>query len=178
MYTEFQTALSEFRDTEGLIIDLRGNPGGRGNLAPAIINLLCEKSGSLGTFTYRFQKNPMGFSGTGAQAYRQPVVVLIDELSASTTEIFAAGLQDLKRAVLIGTPTVGAVLPSLFQSLPTGGGMQFVVANFETTKGVVLEGKGVAPNRIVKLERSELIGGRDPVIEAAIKQLKGGNADS
>lgn len=170
--TKFQTALNELRDTEGLIIDLRGNPGGFGNLAPAIINLLGEKGGSLGTFTYRYQKNEMTFKGSGAQAYRHPVVVLIDELSGSTAEIFAAGLQDLKRAVIVGTPSAGAVLPSLFQPLPTGGGMQYVIANFETSKGVVLEGKGVTPDRVVRIKRGELIAGRDAVFEAAVEQIK------
>lgn len=170
--TKFQTALDELRDTKGLIIDLRGNSGGMGNIAPAIVNLLNEKSGSLGTFTYRYEKNQMSFNGAGERAYRQPVIVLVDELSASTTEIFAAGLQESKRAFIVGTPTAGAVLPSLFQSLPTGGGMQYVVANFETRKGVVLEGKGITPDRPVKLNRADLLAGHDSILDAAVKLLE------
>jgi carboxyl-terminal processing protease len=111
-----------------------------------------------------------------AGAYLGPVVVLIDEMSASTSEIFASGMQSLGRATVVGERSAGAALPSLFEKLPTGAMFQYAVGDFRTPKGALIEGRGVTPDIEVKLTREALLSGSDRQLEAAIDaidQIKG-----
>jgi carboxyl-terminal processing protease len=172
---KFQTALQDLSDTKTLIIDLRGNPGGAGDLAPAIANLLCTSSGSLGSLKYRYETTEYSYAGSGGRAYKGRIIILTDEGTGSTSEVFTGGLQTSKRAVVIGSPSAGAVLPSLAQLLPTGGALQYVVSNFQTAQGVALEGKGVIPDAAIKSTRADFLAGRDSVLEKAISFAERGS---
>ena len=90
---------------------------------------------------------------------------MIDNGSASTSEIFAAGMQELGRAVVVGERSAGAALPSVFLKLPTGALFQYAVGDFKTPKGVLIEGRGVQPDIEVKLNRRELLGGHDSQLD-------------
>ena len=163
-------AIRGMNDASGIIIDLRGNPGGVGAMAPGIAGVLGEKATSLGTMTMRssyirFFVNPQ------PPAYLGPVVILTDGGSASTSEIFAGGMQELGRAVVVGERTAGAALPSYFQKLPTGALFQFAIADFKTPKGMLIEGRGVAPDVEVKMNRRALLDGHDPQLDAAIEEI-------
>jgi carboxyl-terminal processing protease len=164
-------AIHGMHDAPGIIIDVRGNPGGIGGMASGIAGELESKQTSLGVMRMRVgynnfavfpQKNP----------YTGPVVILTDGLSASTSEIFAAGMQELGRATVVGERTMGAALPSVFFKLPTGAIFQYAIADFRTPKGTLVEGNGVKPDIEVKMTRKVLLEGRDPQLEAAIKQIK------
>jgi len=164
-------AIRGMSDAPGIIFDLRGNPGGLGGMAPGIAGVLTKEQSSLGTMSFRSgyqhfaifpQPNP--FLG--------PVVILTDGGSASTSEIFAAGMQELGRAVVVGERTPGAALPSVFQKLPTGALFQYAIADFKTPKGTLIEGRGVIPNLEVKFTRRSLLEGHDAQLDAAIEQIK------
>jgi carboxyl-terminal processing protease len=99
------------------------------------------------------------------------VVILIDGLSASTSEVFASGMQDIGRALIVGETSVGAALPSVLERLPTGAVFQYAIADFRTPRGILIEGRGVVPDVEGKLSRGQLIEGRDPQLDEAIKQL-------
>jgi carboxyl-terminal processing protease len=120
----FGDAVQGCAGCDGLVIDLRGNPGGVGAMAMGMAGWLVDKPGQrLGTMylrgaTLNFVINPR------AGAYTGPVAVLVDGSSASTAEIFAGGLQDLGRARIFGTHTAGAALPSVISRLPNGDGFQ------------------------------------------------------
>jgi carboxyl-terminal processing protease len=166
-----RSAISGMKDAPGLIIDLRGNPGGIGGMSIGIAGVLEKERTSLGTMHMR--EGHQNFAVfPQANAYLGPVVILTDGGSASTSEIFAAGMQELGRAVVVGERTVGAALPSLFQKLPTGALFQFAIGDFRTPKGTLIEGRGVTPDREVKLTRRALLEGRDPQLEAAIEQIR------
>jgi carboxyl-terminal processing protease len=96
----------------------------------------------------------------------------VDSGSASTSEIFAGGMQELGRAVVVGERTAGAALPSVIQKLPTGALFQYAIGDFKTPKGTLLEGRGVIPNQVVKLTRAGLLAGRDLSLEAAVSALQ------
>jgi carboxyl-terminal processing protease len=96
------------------------------------------------------------------------VVVLTDEGTASTSEILAAGLQEAGRALVVGDTTLGAVLPSAIAELPGGAVIQYVVADFRTPKGILIEGRGVQPDRRVVETRAALASGRDTVLDAGL----------
>ncbi|MEO8026720.1 MAG: S41 family peptidase [Bryobacteraceae bacterium] len=164
----FGDAVSSCMKCDGLVIDLRGNPGGIGGMAIGMAGWLIDKKNArLGTMYTRetqlnFVVNPRIETFTG------PVAVLVDGTSASTSEIFAGGLKDLGRARIFGTRTAGAALPSVITKLPNGDGFQYAQANYISEGGKPLEGIGVIPDDEVKLTKEALLAGHDPVLEAAL----------
>jgi len=168
----FGEAVEQCAKCNGIIIDLRGNPGGVGAMAMGMAGWLVDKPGQrLGTMylrsaTLNFVINPR------AGAYAGPVAVLVDGSSASTAEIFAGGLQDLNRARIFGTRTAGAALPSVISRLPNGDGFQYAIANYISEGGKALEANGVVPDDEVKLTRETLLAGHDAVIDAALDWIR------
>ena len=114
----------------------------------------------------------MAYKGKDKTSYNGRVILLVDELSGSTSEVFAGGLQASGRAIVLGSRTAGAVLPSLLRVLPTGAALQHVIANFETPNGVVLEGRGVMPDIVVRLSRAGLLRGHDAALERAVEVIR------
>ena len=154
----------------GLILDLRGNPGGVTVMAPGISGWLSDHAFSLGTMHLR--QGHLGFEvAPQAHAFLGPVAVLIDRGSASTSEIMAAGLQEAGRVRVFGENSPGAALPSLFKALPTGDLLQYAIADMQTPAGRLIEGNGVTPDEAVSLSLADLAAGRDPVVEAARRWL-------
>jgi carboxyl-terminal processing protease len=168
---QVQSAIDGFRarGAKALVLDLRGNPGGQGAMAIPVAARLTEKPLTLGTLQFRDFSNTFTASPPlGVKPFLGRVVILTDEGTASTAEILAAGLQEAGRALVVGDVTLGAVLPSQIESLPGGAVIQYVVADFKTPKGVLLEGRGVVPDRRVIETRAGLLTGRDPVLDAAL----------
>jgi carboxyl-terminal processing protease len=169
---EFTKAMAEFKGTRGLVIDLRGNPGGLGVMAMGIGGWFVTTPGSrLGAMTTRdstlnFVLNPR------ATPYTKPLAILIDPLSASTSEVLAGGLKDLGRARVFGETSAGAALPSQIVRLPSGDGFQFAVANYVSTGGQELEGRGVMPDVVAPPTREALLQGRDPALDAALEWIR------
>ena len=168
----FAKDLDAFKGTAGVVIDLRGNPGGLGGMAMGLAgHLISDQNKKLGTMRTRqmtldFVVNPQ------AQRYAGKIAVLVDELSASTSEIFAGGLQDLGRARIFGRRTPGAALPSMIEQLPNGDRFQYAIANYVSAGGKVLEGAGVVPDVPVALDLKVLRAGKDPDIVAATRWIK------
>ncbi len=168
----FGEAAKACMQCDGLIVDLRGNPGGIGGMAMGMAGWLVDKPDSrLGTMymrdaTLNFVINPR------AEVFAGPVAVLVDGSSASTSEIFAEGLKDLGRARVFGTKTAAAALPSIFERLPNGDGFQYATANYVSEGGKALEGIGVTPDVEVKLTREGLLAGHDAVLDAALEWIR------
>jgi carboxyl-terminal processing protease len=168
----FADAVQGCMQCDGLIVDLRGNPGGIGGMAMGMAGWLVDKPDQrLGTMYMRDAKlnfviNPR------ADVFAGPVAVLVDGSSASTSEIFAEGLKDLGRARVFGTKTAAAALPSIFERLPNGDGFQYATANYISAGGTPLEGLGVTPDVEVKLTREGLLAGHDAVLDAALEWIR------
>lgn len=171
---EINSAMAGFGNTDGIVLDLRGNPGGLGIMATGVGGWFITKPGQkLGTMNMRstelrFILNPR------PTPYTKPLAILIDGMSMSTSEILAGGLQDLGRARVFGTPSAGAALPSQIIRLPSGDGLQFAVASYTSTAGQELEGAGVTPDEVVMPTREALLRGEDPALDAAIAWIRRG----
>ena len=167
---EFKRCVRSLQAGDGLIIDLRGNPGGLTLMAPGIVGQLTAKEVSLGTMHRRYGTEEFtAYPQRGA--FSGPVAILVDSASASTSEILAAGLQEAGRARVFGEPTAGAALPSVFRKLPNGDMLQYAVADIKTPREILIEGNGVVPDEPVLVRRSDCLAGHDPVREAAVRWL-------
>jgi carboxyl-terminal processing protease len=171
----FQLAVDEHRDASGIVIDLRGNPGGLAGMMMGIAGHFIPEPKSLGVMTTRdtelkFAVNPrvVNAKGERVKVYAGPVAILVDGLSASASECFTGGMQALGRVRVFGERTMGAALPSQFDKLPNGDVFIHATADFVTADGTRLEGRGVIPEEVVPLRREELLAGRDRALEAAL----------
>jgi len=118
----------------------------------------------------RFVANPrlVSPSGVAVEPYAGPLAILIDELSASTTEMFAASLQSLGRARLFGERSAGQALPAIATRLPTGDILMHVIADFVAADGSRIEGRGAVPDEVVPLTAGDVQSGRDAPLDAAL----------
>ena len=157
------------RGAKAVVLDLRGNPGGFGAMAIPVAARLISRETNLGIIQFRdFANDLVAAPSLGVKSFTGKVIILTDEGSASTSEILAAGLQESKRAVVVGDFTVGAALGSTIEALPGGAVMQIPVAGFKTPKGVAIEGRGVQPDVRVTETRAALLGGHDLVLDEAL----------
>jgi carboxyl-terminal processing protease len=175
--TKFNNAMSGFIDKEGIILDLRGNPGGIGGMAMGMAGWFVEERGRyLGKLTTRDTELKL-IINPRAQAFDGKVAVLVDEMSTSASEFLAGGLQAIGAARVFGIPTPGAALPSVVDRLPNGDAFQYVIGNYTNEDGTRLEGRGVLPDVVVEAGREELLEYGDPVLEAATGWINGNPID-
>jgi carboxyl-terminal processing protease len=92
-------------------------------------------------------------------------------MSASTSEIFAAGMQRIGRARVFGEPSAAAALPALMERLPSGDVFVHAVADFTDPLGKRIEGAGAVPDEVVPLTTSDLAAGRDAPLDAAVRWI-------
>jgi len=174
----FQLAVDEHRSASGMVMDLRGNPGGLAAMMMGIAGHFVPEPKSLGTMKSRqnelkFTVNPRRVDANGERVdiYAGPVAILVDGLSGSASECFTGGMQSLRRVRVFGERSMGAALPSQFDKLPNGDVFIHATADFVTSDGTRLEGRGVIPDEAVALSRHELLAGRDPALEAALRWI-------
>lgn len=167
---KIREALKLMADAPGVIFDVRGNPGGLGGLASGVTGNLVTEQTSLGSMTFRASEQKF-IAYPQTDVYRGKVVVLTDGGSASTSEVFAAGLQETGRARVVGETTMGAILVSLFDRLPTGAIFQYAISDYKSPKKILIEARGVKPDVEVKLTRESLLAGRDLQLEAAVREI-------
>ena len=172
------SAVHAYRGAQGIIIDLRGNGGGVGGMVMGIAGHFLETQDTLGTMKMRGQEvhfvaNPRRVTSSGerVEPLDAPLAILVDEASASTSEIFAGAMQALGRARVFGDTTAGAALPAVTKELPNGDVLYHAIADFTIGGGVRLEGRGVIPDVVAPLTRDDLLAGRDPALDAAVRWL-------
>ena len=136
---------------QGLILDLRNNPGGLLTSSVEVTEKFID-SGRLVVYTEgRVRNQNMRFQANSKRVYSDfPMVVLINQGSASASEIVAGALQDWGRAVVIGTQSFGKGSVQTIIPLSDGSGLRLTTAKYYTPKGRSIHGKGVTPDIIVE----------------------------
>jgi carboxyl-terminal processing protease len=175
---DFDRAVDALRDCRGIIVDLRGNPGGLGFMVAGVGGHFLDSIVSLGTMRtrgseLRFVVNPRRATSRGepVRPYGGRLAILIDPLTGSTSEIFAAGMQAIGRARIFGETSAGQALPAMATRLPTGDVLLHVTADLVAPDGRRVEGRGVVPDEPAPLRRAELLAGRDAALEAAVRWI-------
>jgi carboxyl-terminal processing protease len=170
---KFEQAIDGMLDARGLILDIRGNPGGMHDVGEAIAARLVQEPTLFSVFRYRDRTEQVVVRPNG-KTYTGPVVVLIDGQNASASERFAACLQSIGRAVVIGERSRGAVGPSSAMKLPNGTTFLYLTAQSLTPDGIVLEGRGVIPDIVVRPDRQALLHGKDAPLDRAVEYINNG----
>lgn len=171
--------IDAYRNADGIIFDLRGNVGGIGGMAMGTAGHLVNERASLGKMKMR--DNELSFNlfprrvdmhGNPTNTFQGKVAVLIDAITLSSAELFAGGLQEIKRARLFGERTGGQALPAVSDRLPNGDLLYHAVADFTTPKGRRLEENGVEPDEPVPLRLDALRAGKDEPLAAALRWIE------
>ena len=176
--------LETLKKTPGLVIDLRGNPGGSVYAVNSMLEKFFAKPTQLGRTTTRSGRPVSMFLGTvdiiklerdvpgDPDAYRGPVVILVDGLSASGSELFAGTMQATGRAQVVGEPSCGCLLGFLgYARIPGGAELAYSEVGFVLTNGKHVEGEGVIPDRLVPPTLEDLRVSRDRPLEEAQEML-------
>lgn len=174
----FNKAIDQHREKAGLILDLRGNIGGMVGMIIGVAGHFTREPIVLGTMVDRVNKlrlpaNPrfVDSSGKRVDPFSGPVAILVDEITASASEVFTGGLQEHGRIRVFGRTTAGQALPAVYHRLPNGDTLYHPIADFVTDKGVRFEGRGVVPDEAVPLNRQALLSGRDETLERALNWI-------
>jgi carboxyl-terminal processing protease len=134
---------------DSLIVDLRNNPGGLLSSVINISDMFLEDGVIVSTRGRDKSQNQVFLSHKDAVAGDIPLVVLINEGSASASEIFAGSVKDNNRGLLVGKTTFGKGSVQTIRELPDGSGMRITTALYYTPSGVSINNVGITPNRIV-----------------------------
>ncbi len=149
-------AIKQFKEqkVQGAILDLRNNPGG---LLTAAVDVSEQflPNGKLVVYTKsREGKKDEWISKSKDQLEDLPVIILVNEGSASASEIVAGALQDWGRAVIVGTTSFGKGSVQTILSLGDGSGLRLTTAKYYTPKGRSIQSTGITPDIVVKLPTS------------------------
>ena len=144
---EVREALDEFQDSDGrgLILDLRNNPGGLLNSVIDVTDLFLEGGSILYEVDARGNRNDHNARRSGP-ALSVPMVVLINEFSASASEIMAGAIQTSGRATVVGASTFGKGSVNIARELSDGSAIYFTIRRWYLSDGTQIEGEGVTPD--------------------------------
>ena len=194
---ELSKALDELQKQgmQALILDLRNNPGGLLNSAVDVCAQFLPPNTKVVSTQGRVASQQHDYSTSGAKKERLPfpMVLLINEGSASGAEIVSGALKDLHRAILVGETTFGKGSVQNVMQLPDGSAVRFTTAKYYTPSKQVIQGNGVTPNIRVPMtaeqeralftfrnadnvnpdEEKNIIKAKDPQTLRAIDALKG-----
>lgn len=148
---EFRKALEELRNqsVKGLVLDLRGNPGGVVDAAVSIADTLLPE-GTIVTSKDK-QGKELDHPISDAQELGLPLAVLINRGSASASEILAGAIRDFHAGILVGEKTFGKGVIQVVQPLPEGEALKLTIAQYFTPSGENIHKKGIAPDVEVTL---------------------------
>ena len=156
---------------DSLILDMRDNPGGNVDVAVDIADYLLPE----GLVVYMEDKNGHRdeYRSDASHHWDKPIMVLVDENSASAAEILCGALRDFDRATLVGTRTFGKGIVQQILPLGDGSGVKVTIARYYTPNGTCIHGEGFQPDVEVAFDRDLYMkDGTDTQLQKAIELLK------
>jgi carboxyl-terminal processing protease len=169
---EMRKALTQAKalKAKGIVLDLRNNPGGLLNAATEIVDMFVD-DGIIVGMKGRFDRaNEVIYATRGTQT-RLPMVVLVNEGSASASEIVSGALKDLKRARIVGKKTFGKGSVQTLFHLSDGSAIFITIARYYTPSGLVIDHVGLKPDLVVEGEPNK-DHKKDIQLQKAIQELK------
>lgn len=154
---------------KGLVLDLRNNPGGLLDQAIAVSDLFLDKGEIVSTRSRNEEDNIKYSAKEGDILNGLPIVVVINDGSASASEIVAGALQDHKRAVILGEKSFGKGSVQTLIPLANYGAMRLTTARYYTPSGRSIQAKGIEPDVLVKPAKVEVIENEYERSEAELK---------
>ena len=171
-YGQYEEALEALSDQgmEGLVVDLRNNPGGNLNTVCDMLDLVLPE----GTIVYMEDKEGkrQTYSSDDAHQLDVPMAVLVNGNSASASEIYAGAIQDHEAGTIVGTQTYGKGVVQQIFDLGDGTSVKLTIAEYFTPKGRSINGEGVTPDLEVEYELDEKDPEADNQLEAAAEAVK------
>lgn len=155
-----------------IILDLRNNPGGYLQSSIDISSFFLKKNSLIVLEEFSSGKREEFRTQKDGELVNSPLIVLINQGSASGSEIIAGALKDNKRGILLGEKTFGKGSVQELTSLSKGGGLRFTVAKWLTPEGRYINETGVTPDQEVKMTLEDWENKRDPQLEEALKISK------
>ncbi len=167
---EVKAALRQFENSggSGLVVDLRNNPGGLLRSVVDVASLFLEDGLVLYEINAHGERKDWPVT-SGEKAPEAPVALLINQFSASASEVFAGALVDHNRARVIGVTSFGKGSVNTLRPLSDGSGIYFSIARWYTPNGTLIEGEGVTPHEVVELPADAT---EDYQLERAIQILQ------
>ncbi len=154
----------------GYIVDLRNNPGGLLNQAISITDFFLDKGEIVSTKGRRISETRKFFARTGDGVKGKPLIVLINNGSASASEIFAGALKDHKRAIILGENSYGKGSVQSIIPLKNGGGIRLTISKYYLPSGKSISEVGVSPDIIIEeQDKFELDSENDNQLKYAVK---------
>ena len=152
---QMQEAIKELlaQNVDGFVLDLRGNPGGLLRSSIDIARMWVDSGAIVSTIDRHGKSQEIRANHTALTDL--PTVVLVDDNSASASEILAGAMQDNKRAMVMGTRTFGKALVQSVFSLSDGSGLAVTIAHYYTPNGTDISQKGVTPDISIELTQLE-----------------------
>lgn len=169
---QYREGLAELtaQGMEGLIVDLRGNPGGNLDTVCEILDLMLPEG--LVVYTEDKDGNRQEFTSDEAQEVQVPLAVLVDGNSASASEIYAGAIQDYGIGQIVGTKTYGKGVVQTIYDLKDGTSLKLTVAEYFTPNGRNIDGEGITPDVEVTYQRNENDPEADNQLDRAVETLQ------
>ena len=151
-YEQFKNELQDLEDKniDGLIIDLRGNSGGHLSAAEEIISLFLDSSHPI--YQIKTKEDQKKYYSTGKETKKYKISILIDGNSASASEVVTSALMEQYGAKVVGEKSYGKGTVQELQTLPNGEQYKLTTKSWLTSKGKVVDGKGIKPDYEVSLD--------------------------
>lgn len=146
---EFKNKLQEMKgehQISGLILDLRNNPGGLLHQAVSVADIFLDKGKIVYTKGRRADQNTVFSAHANVDKRQYPIVVLVNEGSASAAEIVAGAIQAHKRGIIVGTQTFGKGSVQTIIPLPDGAGLRMTTATYYTPDDRSIQALGITPD--------------------------------
>jgi len=172
---EFEQALKKLtaKGVKGLILDLRNNAGGLLDVAIELTDILLEKGEPIVSTKGRIiQQNKQFIAQSNTPYTKITLAILVNEGSASASEIVAGAIKDNNRGIIVGQKTFGKGSVQTVIPLRDGSALRVTTANYFTPGGYIISKKGVEPDILVELYKKELAKAKDEEEKAIFEKLK------